>query len=268
MDHRASARGQSCSRPTAPPAGQAKIWIRIFPHKPISSKPAETRMGKGKGDIDYWAACGQAGNGACSSSATFTEDTRQTGASSASLTRCPIKVKHGPQSGLRPNELTMKIEEIRSKTDSELSVRPREPEEGPVPAELSRRRHPTAPAIPALITRAAARRSRASRPCWSRARQAASAARSPIADHERRDPKDVAGCCRAPSPATACPTRPITVRRRAHVQAPASYGTSTSAANTKLPRSPRREQRRNAKAMYVEIVETRPLSEAASAGGW
>ncbi|MFT5286008.1 MAG: large subunit ribosomal protein L16 [Planctomycetota bacterium] len=36
--------------------GNAKIWIRIFPHKPISSKPAETRMGKGKGEVDYWAA--------------------------------------------------------------------------------------------------------------------------------------------------------------------------------------------------------------------
>jgi large subunit ribosomal protein L16 len=36
--------------------GQAKIWIRVFPHKPISSKPAETRMGKGKGDVDFWAA--------------------------------------------------------------------------------------------------------------------------------------------------------------------------------------------------------------------
>ena len=36
--------------------GAAKIWIRIFPHKPISSKPAETRMGKGKGDVDFWAA--------------------------------------------------------------------------------------------------------------------------------------------------------------------------------------------------------------------
>ncbi len=36
--------------------GTAKIWIRIFPHKPISSKPAETRMGKGKGDVDFWAA--------------------------------------------------------------------------------------------------------------------------------------------------------------------------------------------------------------------
>lgn len=37
-------------------AGAAKIWIRIFPHKPISSKPAETRMGKGKGEVDFWAA--------------------------------------------------------------------------------------------------------------------------------------------------------------------------------------------------------------------
>lgn len=36
--------------------GMAKIWIRVFPHKPISAKPAETRMGKGKGDVDYWAA--------------------------------------------------------------------------------------------------------------------------------------------------------------------------------------------------------------------
>ncbi len=36
--------------------GTAKIWIRIFPHKPISSKPAEVRMGKGKGDVEFWAA--------------------------------------------------------------------------------------------------------------------------------------------------------------------------------------------------------------------
>lgn len=36
--------------------GAAKIWIRIFPHKPISAKPLEVRMGTGKGDVDYWAA--------------------------------------------------------------------------------------------------------------------------------------------------------------------------------------------------------------------
>jgi large subunit ribosomal protein L16 len=33
-----------------------KIWIRIFPDKPYSKKPAETRMGKGKGAPEYWVA--------------------------------------------------------------------------------------------------------------------------------------------------------------------------------------------------------------------
>ena len=33
-----------------------KIWIRIFPDKPISKKPLEVRMGKGKGGVEYWVA--------------------------------------------------------------------------------------------------------------------------------------------------------------------------------------------------------------------
>ena len=33
-----------------------KIWIRVFPDKPITAKPAETRMGKGKGSVDHWVA--------------------------------------------------------------------------------------------------------------------------------------------------------------------------------------------------------------------
>lgn len=33
-----------------------KVWIRIFPHKPMTSTPAETRMGKGKGEPSFWAA--------------------------------------------------------------------------------------------------------------------------------------------------------------------------------------------------------------------
>ena len=33
-----------------------KVWIRIFPDKPLTSKPAETRMGKGKGNPEYWVA--------------------------------------------------------------------------------------------------------------------------------------------------------------------------------------------------------------------
>jgi large subunit ribosomal protein L16 len=35
---------------------RGKIWIRIFPDKPITRKPAETRMGKGKGAVEFWAA--------------------------------------------------------------------------------------------------------------------------------------------------------------------------------------------------------------------
>ena len=35
---------------------EGKVYIRIFPHKPVTGTPAETRMGKGKGEVDYWAA--------------------------------------------------------------------------------------------------------------------------------------------------------------------------------------------------------------------
>jgi large subunit ribosomal protein L16 len=33
-----------------------RLWIRIFPHKPVTKKPIETRMGKGKGDVSHWVA--------------------------------------------------------------------------------------------------------------------------------------------------------------------------------------------------------------------
>jgi large subunit ribosomal protein L16 len=35
---------------------EGKVYIRIFPHKPVSSKPLETRMGKGKGEPEFWVA--------------------------------------------------------------------------------------------------------------------------------------------------------------------------------------------------------------------
>jgi len=37
-------------------ARKGQVWIRIFPDKPISKKPLETRMGKGKGGVDKWVA--------------------------------------------------------------------------------------------------------------------------------------------------------------------------------------------------------------------
>ena len=35
---------------------KGKVWIRVFPHKPVTKKPAETRMGKGKGSVESWVA--------------------------------------------------------------------------------------------------------------------------------------------------------------------------------------------------------------------
>ena len=35
---------------------QGRVWIRVFPDLPVTSKPTEVRMGKGKGAVDYWAA--------------------------------------------------------------------------------------------------------------------------------------------------------------------------------------------------------------------
>lgn len=38
-----------------------KLWLRVFPDKPVTKKPAETRMGKGKGDVKEWVAVVKAG---------------------------------------------------------------------------------------------------------------------------------------------------------------------------------------------------------------
>ena len=41
---------------------KGKVWIRIFPHKPITSRPPEPRMGKGKGAVEGWVAVVRPGN--------------------------------------------------------------------------------------------------------------------------------------------------------------------------------------------------------------
>ncbi len=51
--------GRVAAARTAP---EAKVWVRVFPHKPITAKPAETRMGKGKGEPEYYAAVVKPGN--------------------------------------------------------------------------------------------------------------------------------------------------------------------------------------------------------------
>ena len=52
---------------------EGKVYIRVFPDKPVSSRPLETRMGKGKGDVDHWVACVRPGQ-ICFEIAGVTED--------------------------------------------------------------------------------------------------------------------------------------------------------------------------------------------------
>jgi large subunit ribosomal protein L16 len=40
---------------------KGRLWIRAFPHLPVTSKPSEVRMGKGKGNVEYWVALVQPG---------------------------------------------------------------------------------------------------------------------------------------------------------------------------------------------------------------
>lgn len=40
---------------------KGKVWVRVFPHIPVTSKPTENRMGKGKGSVDYWCVPIKAG---------------------------------------------------------------------------------------------------------------------------------------------------------------------------------------------------------------
>jgi large subunit ribosomal protein L16 len=40
---------------------KGKMWMRVFPQKPITKKPAETRMGKGKGNVEYWVTVAKPG---------------------------------------------------------------------------------------------------------------------------------------------------------------------------------------------------------------
>ena len=54
-----------------------KLWIRVFPDKPVTSKPAETRMGAGKGAVEYWAAVVKLGRMLFEISGVQEEDARE-----------------------------------------------------------------------------------------------------------------------------------------------------------------------------------------------
>ena len=68
-----------------------QVWIDIFPHKPITSKPAETRMGSGKGSVEYWVAVVKPGRVMFEMAGVSEEDARQ--AMRLASYKLPVKTK-------------------------------------------------------------------------------------------------------------------------------------------------------------------------------
>ena len=85
-----------------------KVWIKIFPDKPITKKPAETRMGKGKGAVEYWVAPVKPGR-VMFEIAGVTEEVAREALRLASM-KLPVKCKFviGENAG---KEMTFKIKE-------------------------------------------------------------------------------------------------------------------------------------------------------------
>ena len=68
-----------------------QVWIDIFPHKPITAKPAETRMGSGKGSVEYWVAVVKPGRVMFEMAGVSEEDARQ--AMRLASYKLPVKTK-------------------------------------------------------------------------------------------------------------------------------------------------------------------------------
>jgi len=78
-----------------------KVWIKIFPNKPVTSKPAETRMGSGKGSPDFWVAVVKPGR-VMFEIAGVTEDVAREAMRLAGH-KLPCKVKFVKREGIDPN---------------------------------------------------------------------------------------------------------------------------------------------------------------------
>ena len=68
-----------------------KVWIKVFPDKPITKKPAETRMGKGKGNVEYWVAAVKPGRVMCEIAGVPEATARE--ALRLAMNKLPIKTK-------------------------------------------------------------------------------------------------------------------------------------------------------------------------------
>jgi len=80
-----------------------KVWIKIFPNKPVTSKPAETRMGSGKGSPDHWVAVVKPGRVLFEIAGVTEEVARE--AMRLAGHKLPCKVKFVKREGIDPNEI-------------------------------------------------------------------------------------------------------------------------------------------------------------------
>jgi large subunit ribosomal protein L16 len=80
-----------------------KVWIKIFPNKPVTSKPAETRMGSGKGSPDFWVAVVKPGRVLFEIAGVTEEVARE--AMRLAGHKLPCKVKFIKREGIDPNNI-------------------------------------------------------------------------------------------------------------------------------------------------------------------
>ena len=79
-----------------------KVWIKIFPDKPITEKPAETRMGSGKGSPEYWVAVVKPGRVMFEMDGVTEEQAKE--AMRLAANKLPIKCKFAKKADLENNE--------------------------------------------------------------------------------------------------------------------------------------------------------------------
>ncbi len=76
-----------------------KVWIKIFPHKPVTEKPAETRMGSGKGSPEYWVAVVKPGRVMFEIAGVSEETARE--ALRLAMHKLPVKCKFIAKEGIK-----------------------------------------------------------------------------------------------------------------------------------------------------------------------
>ena len=100
-----------------------KVWIKIFPDKPVTAKPAETRMGSGKGALEYWVAVVKPGRVMFEIAGVPEETAKE--ALRLAMHKLPCKCKIASKADLEGGDNRMKsnkfVEELKTKSDAELA---------------------------------------------------------------------------------------------------------------------------------------------------